>query len=182
MHVHKGQMRSGTSRVCVDLCVGRGTWSLRLASLPRRAGSSSLPSVCRLPAVSSGKPQGRWAPPHAPSDISLGFLLPCTSGKARTREQGGIWQVGRSHLFSPWLAARGDLEGLMVSVQPRLRGEKKPKKKTILSFPEIWRTQKNAAKVFPSCEIPQDGFSLLPQCLWSWSVVGVVGPDHRTRN
>lgn len=134
MHVHKGQMRSGTSQVCVDLCVGRGTWSFRLASLPCRVGGSSLPS-CRASAAclpcprGSGKKGGHHPTSHLTSHSA--FCLRCTSGKARTREQGGVWRVGRSHLFSPWLAARGDLEGLMVSVQPRLRGKKNKKIKKL---------------------------------------------------
>lgn len=84
MHRHKGQMRSGTSQVCINLHVGRGTWSLRLASLPGRASSSSLPSCC-ADVVSVchvlRKAARRWAPLHAPPEISLNFLPALHKGK-----------------------------------------------------------------------------------------------------
>lgn len=51
----------------------------------------------------------------------------------------------------------------------------------MLSFPEVWRTQKNVAKVFPSCKILQDVFYLLPVRLLSLSGVGDVGLDQENR-
>lgn len=97
MCTHKGQMRSRSSRVCHNLHVGSGTWSL-----PEQGNSGSFPS-CRASATclpcprESREEQGRPAPPDACS----AFCLTRTSGNTWTQEQGKSKQVGRSHLFSP---------------------------------------------------------------------------------
>lgn len=89
MCVHKGQMRSGTSRARINLHVGSGTWSPRPLSLPQQGKSSSLPS-CRASAACLPCPRESREEEvgTTPPDACSAFCLPSTSGNTWTQKQG----------------------------------------------------------------------------------------------
>lgn len=115
MCVHQGQMWWGTSRLGANLHVEPALHEPPSAGqqLPKLLVASATRVPCPR---ESHQEQVRTAPPDACS----AFCLPCTSGNTWPQEQ-----VGRNNLFSPWLAARGDLKGLMVFSQPRCTKGKK---------------------------------------------------------
>lgn len=74
-------------------------WRASLAG-PAAAASQAAVQMSSLSATSSGKlrERGHRSTHHLRSHST--FCLRCTRGNARTWWQGGVWQVGRKHLFS----------------------------------------------------------------------------------
>lgn len=164
MCARTGQMWSGTPRVRVNL------GSLRSASLLRQgttAASSRAATCVPCPRECREEQVRTWC--------LLSFPLDMYGWKQLDPEAGG-----KESFVLPLTGSKGGSQRVNGVFSAQMYKWKK-KKKAMLSFPEIRRTQKNVAKVFPSCKVLQYVFYLLPLCLLSLSGVGDMRPDYRRK-